>query len=187
MTAKSRANAVPVRSFDDIAKLATRPSRVVSLCLAGELVEQIDDLERQLAQAGEATSVSEVSPKRAIAEAIVALQEQMREATVDFHLKALPARAWSVLVADRPERIEPKEGEPAEEWEPRIFAWQAELVSRTCVDPVMSVEQVGELVDLLHFRAWSQLYSQAYVLNMGEVDVPNSEAASELTRDSEQT
>jgi hypothetical protein len=137
-------------NFDDIKKLASRPSRVVSLCLAGELVEQIDDLERQLVEAGAATSLAEVSPKRAIAEQIVALQEQMRESTIDFHLRALPAREWSVFLADRPER---KENEPASEWEPRIFGWQAEMVSRSCVDPVMGVEQVGELVDLLHGRA----------------------------------
>lgn len=171
-------------NFDDVKKLASRPSRVVSLCLAGELVEQIDDLERQLAKAPEPTNLAEVSPKRALAEQIVALQEQMRESQVEFHLQALPARAWGVLFADRPER---KEGESAEDWEPRLFAWQADAVSRTCVDPAMTPEQVGELVDLLHHRAWLELWSCAYVVNAGEVDVPNSEAASELTRDSGQT
>jgi hypothetical protein len=181
VAAKSRAVG---RNFDDVKKLASRPSRVVPLCLAGELVEQIDELERELVKAPEATSLAEGSPKRVIAEAIVGLQEQMREATVEFHLRALPAREWSVFFADRPER---KENESAEDWEPRIFAWQAEMVSRSSADPVMSVEQVGELVDLLHHRAWATLSTHAYLLNMGEVDVPNSEAASELTRDSEQT
>lgn len=172
------------RHFDDVKKLASRPTRIVSLCLAGELVEQIDDLERQLAQAQAPTSLGDASPKRTIAEAILALQDQMREAMVDFHLRALPAREWSVFFADRPER---KENESAEDWEPRHFAWWSEMVSRTCVDPAMTAEQVGELVDLLHHRAWAQLSTHAYLLNMGEVDVPNSVAASELTRDSEQT
>lgn len=172
------------RSFDDIKKLASRPTTTVPLCLAGELVEEHAQLERQLAEAPEPTSLGDRSPKRVIAEQILAVQEQMREATVDFHLRAWPSRDWAVFFADRPER---KENESATDWEPRWFAWQAEMVSRTCVDPQMDAEQVGELVDLLHFRAWTELATKAYVLNMGEVDVPNSEAASELTRDSEQT
>jgi hypothetical protein len=172
------------RTFHDVTKLASRPTDTVSLCLAGELVEEHAQLERQLEDAPAATSVSEVSPKRVIAEQIVALQEQMKEATVEFHLRALPSRQWGVLFADQPQR---KEGESAEDWEPRWFAWQAQMVSRTCLDPAMDAEQVGELVDLLHYRAWVELATKSYVLNMGEVDVPNSAAASELTRDSEQT
>lgn len=172
------------RTFDDVRKLASRPTEVVSLCLAGELVEQLAQLEVQLAAAKPPTNLGEVSPKRAIAEQIVALQDEMREATVDFHLRALPSRQWTVLWAGQPQR---KEDESAEDWEPRYFAWQAQVVSQVCVEPAMDVEEVGELVDLLHFIAWQKLYTRAYVLNMGEVDVPNSEAASELTRDSEQT
>lgn len=172
------------RTFDDIKKLASRPTDTLPLCLAGELVEQHAQLERQLAAAKPAASVAEASPKRAIAERIVALEEEMREATVDFHLRAWPSREWSTFFAGQPQR---GENESAEEWEPRWFAWQAEMVSRTCVDPEMDVEQVGELVDLLHFRAWTELATKAYVLNMGEVDVPNSEAASALIGTSEQT
>jgi hypothetical protein len=170
--------------FDDIRKLATRPTRVVSLCLAGDLVEQIDQLERQLADAKPPVSLGDASPKRLIAEQIVALQDQMRESTVDFHLRALPSRKWSHLLVERPER---KENEPAQEWEPRLFAWQAEVTSQTCVDPVMTAEQVGELVDELHFKAWAELSTACYLLNMGDVDIPNSEAASELIGTSEQT
>ena len=172
------------RTFDDVKKLASRPTITVSLCLAGELVEEHARLEQLLEDAAPATSVGEVSPKRGIAEQIVALQEQMKEATVDFHLRALPSRQWGVLFADQPQR---KEDESAQDWEPRWFGWQAAMVSATCVDPEMNADQLAELVDLLHYRAWVELATKAYVLNMGEIDLPNSEAASALTRDSEQT
>jgi hypothetical protein len=171
-------------NFDDVRKLATRPTRIVALCLAGELVEQLDRLERQLADAKPPVSLGDASPKRVIAEQILALQEEMREATVEFHLRALPSRQWGHLLVERPER---KENEPAKEWEPRLFAWQAEVTARTCVDPEMTAEQVGELVDELHFRAWAVLSTACYTLNMGDVDIPNSEAASELIGTSEQT
>lgn len=173
-----------MRSFDDIRKLASLATDTVPLCLAGELLEQLGQLERQLADAQPATNLEGVSPKRAIAERIVELQEEMREATVDFHLRAMPSREWTAFYLDQPERTE---GEPAKDWEARYFPWRAELVARTCVDPEMTVEQVGELADLLHFHAWAILAGRAYMLNMGEVDVPNSEAASVLSQDSETT
>lgn len=172
------------RTFDDIKKLATRPTEVVPLCLAGELVEEHARLERSLLEAKPPTSLEEVSPKRAIAEQILAVEEQMAEATVDFHLRALPSRQWGVLYADSPQR---KEDEPAADWEPRLFAWQAEMVSRTCFEPAMTAEQVGELVDDLHFYSWTALERKAFILNMGSVNVPNSVAASELIGNSEQT
>lgn len=180
----ARGGGVVTRTFDDIKKLASRPTDVVSLCLAGELVEEHARLERALATAAPATSLGEASPKRAIAEQILTVQEQMAEATIDFHLRALPARQWNLFWIGRPER---GEDEDAEDYEPRLFTWQAEMVSRTCVEPEMTVEQVGELVDLLHAYSWTVLATRVTVLNMGEVDVPNSAAASELTRDSEQT
>ena len=96
-----------------------------------------------------------------------------------------------LLFAGQPQRKKNEAGddwaEAAEDWEPRQFAWQAEMVSRTCIEPAMDVEQVAELVDLLHFRAWTELATKAYVLNMGEINLPNSEAASELIGTSEQT
>jgi len=170
--------------FDAVKKRATLPTRTLPLCLAGELVDEIGRLEAQLADAKPPTNLGDVSPKRAIAEQIADLQEQMRESTVDFRLRALPTRKWSLFEASQPAR---KEGEPDETWEPRIFGWQAEMVSKVCIDPQMSSEQVGELADVLHQRSWVELATAAYVLNKGLVDIPNSDAASELIRDSEQT
>jgi hypothetical protein len=173
-----------VRDFDEVKKLATLPTRTVLLCLAGELVEEIAQLERQLAEVKPATSLGDASPRRAIAEQIVAVQEQMRESTVEFRLRALPSRSWSKFWASMPVRAE-KEAD--EDWGERLFPFYAELVHRACADPVMSVEQVGELADVLHANAWNRLVSNCLSLNMGEVDVPNSEAVSELTGNSEQT
>lgn len=176
--------------FDAVKKLATLPVRTVSLCLAGDLVDEYARLERQLAELKPATNLGDGADKRVILEQMVDIRGRMQESTVDFRLQAIPARPFALFNATRPTRKADKDGEftePAEEWEPRIFAWQADLVSRTCADPVMNVEQVGELVDMLHAGSWSQLYSAAYVLNLGEVDIPNSEAASELIRSSEQT
>jgi len=176
-----------VTDFDAVKKLATLPTRTVSLCLAGELVDEYARLERQLAEPyiiRPAANIGDPSPRRAVLEQMEDLRDRMRESTVDFHLQAMRARPWALFYAGAPTR---KEDESDEDWEPRNFAWQADLVSRTCVDPVMTVEQVGELVDLLHSLSWAQLVNGAAVVNMGGIDVPNFEAASELTGTSEQT
>lgn len=173
-----------VTDFDAVRKLATLPTRTVSLCLAGELVDEIARLESQLAEAKPPTNLGDVSPRRVIAERIAELQGEMRESTVDFRLKALSARAWATFWASLPTR---KDNEPSREWDERVFPFYAEMVSRSCVDPPMTAEQVGELADLLHASAWNELASACMALNMGEVDIPNFDAASELTGDSEQT
>lgn len=171
-------------NFDDVLKVASLPTRTVPLCLAGELLEQLEALERQLGEAKPATNLGEVPPKQAIAEQIVALQEQMRESTVEFHLRALGAKRFAAYWANRAERAD---GETDEAWAERSFADWADLVSRSCVDPAMSVDQVAELAEVLHARAWNDLANACLSLNMGEVDLPNSAAASVLTQISEQT
>jgi hypothetical protein len=173
-----------VTSFDDVKKLASLPTEVVPLCLAGDLMHQIAELEAALADAPAPTSLGEASPKRLIAEAIVALQGQMHESTVDFALRAMPARKWSALWIGRPERGE-KESE--EDWGERMFGFYADMVSRCCTDPVMSAAQVEELAEELHGSAWSKLVNACMRLNGEAVDVPNSAAASELIGSSEQT
>ena len=171
------------RNFDDVKKLASLPTRTVPLCLAGELVEEHAQLERQLAETKPAVSLGD-GTRRAIAEQILAVEQRMREATVDFRLRAMPSRAWSKFWASMPTHAE-KESD--DEWGERIFPFYAEMVARSCEDPEMTAEQAAELADILHGRAWNQLVSNCIGLNMGEVDIPNSVAASELIGSSEQT
>jgi hypothetical protein len=170
--------------FDTLKKLATLPTRTVSLCLAGELVDEYAQLERKLGEVQPRTNLGDVDPRRAILEQMEVIRQQMRGATVDFHLRALRARPWALFHAAQPAR---KENESDEDFEPRNFIWQADMVSRTCVDPMMTVEQVEELVDLLHIFSWRTLVNAAFVVNAGELDIPNFDAASDLILDSEQT
>jgi hypothetical protein len=169
--------------FDQVRKLASRATDVISLCLAGDLVEQLADLNRQLEAAPAPTNLGDTT-RRDLAERIVALQDQMRESTVDFRLRALPARQWDPLWAAVPDRIE---GEAPEAYAERLFPYYTTIVSRTVVDPAMTPEQVADLVDDLSSGTWNRLARRCVRVNLGEVDVPNSEAASALIEDFEQT
>jgi hypothetical protein len=169
-------------SFDDVLKLASLPTRVLPLCLAGEILEEIDELERALEAAPPPSNLGD-STRREIAEAITAAQERMmRESTVEFHLRAMPTREWTAFVVRRPDR---GEKEDPDAYQARVFPWYAELVSRTVTDPAMSIEQVGQLCDVLHGGAWNELAGACFGLNADKVNIPNSAAASALTRDSE--
>lgn len=171
-------------TFDDIRKLASRRTITVPLCLAGELGDEYEQLEAQLADVKPATNLADASPRRAIAEQLQAIREQMVEATVDFHLRAFSPRAWGIFWNSKPERAD---GESAEAWDGRIFPFWCELVSRSCVDPEMEPGQVAELAEELNSGSWTRLVNQCILLNHREVDVPNSVAASDLTGNSEQT
>jgi hypothetical protein len=80
-----------------------------------------------------------------------------------------------------------KEGETTAAWNTRIWPTYLELISRTCVDPALTTDEADELAGLLHGSAWNRLVNAALALNMGDIDVPNSDAASALIENSEQT
>lgn len=169
-------------NFDDVKKRASLPTRTVPLCLAGELVEKIAGLERQLAEIKPATSL-EGSPRQGILEEIAATQDEMRESTVDFKLRAMGARAWATFWARWPTR---EKDDTDEVWEERVFPFYVDLISRSCVDPEMTPAQAEELADLLHGKAFNDLVGNCLGLNMGTLDIPNFDAVSELSQDSGQ-
>jgi len=157
-------------TFEEVMALASLPEETLPLCLAGNLVGELADLQRQRADAGPATSIGERSPAAVLDEQIGALAERMKAATVAFKLRAMDGKKWDALYAVLP--LQGKD-ESAEDYAPRKFAWVAEMVAQTCVDPVMTPEQVAKLVDRLHGLAWDRLSLKCWVLNQGEVEAPN--------------
>lgn len=166
--------------FGDVLKLATRKARTVYLCLAGEVLDEIDRLEHELASAPEPTSLGDTA-RRELTDAIEDANERMRQSTVAFRLKAMPPREWARLIAAQPDR---DEQESRETYEERLFPWMAAIVAHTVVEPAMTADQVGELVDELHWGSWRQLYEQCFDVNGQKIDVPNSNAASAPTQSS---
>lgn len=170
-------------SFDDVRKKATLPTATVSLCLAGELMEELEDLQRRYAEAGAPENLGD-DTKRRLREEIEAKRQEMLESTVDFKLKAMPARKFAIFWAGMPTRAE---GETDKAWDEKAYPFYAELVSRTVIEPAMTVEDVGELCDIVAMTTWNALANECIRLNNRRVDIPNFDAASELIGTSEQT
>ena len=166
--------------FDDVRKLATVATRTVPLCLAGEVLDEVDALQAQLAATPKQRNLGDAT-RRELTELLAGAQERMREATVAFRLRAMHPKAWTALLARQPTR---EDKEDLEVYQGRIYPWHAEVVAGTVVEPAMNVGQVDELVGLINGGTWMTLAGACMQLNGGKVDIPNFDAASAPTPDS---
>lgn len=167
--------------FEDIKARASRPATVVSLCLDGEALGEIRELERQLGETYIPTSLEDRNPATEIVEQIKARQERAKESYVDFHLRAVRGPDWAPFWSGRPVV---DEGESSEAFNVRWFDFVCRMVSLTCVDPVMTPEQVAELVDEMPADSWAELSEEVWALNTNKVTVPFSAAASAMSQNS---
>lgn len=165
-------------TFEEVMALASLPETTLTLCLDARLAGQLAGLRAQLANAPAPTSIGQRSPALVIEEQIQAVVAQMHAAQVDFRLRALDARSWTSLWLARPDVAE---GESAEDYGKRLYPWSTRLLSESCVDPVMTADQVDLLVDRIHSSAWNALLAACMNLNGNEVEVPNYVSVSEPT------
>jgi len=171
-----------VKTIDEILASARRPEDTVPICLRGDLNSRYLDLERRLPHAATAPSnLGERAEASVITEQMAELAEQMADSEVAFSLRALPPRQWLRFHATYP--VKGKD-ETDDDYSDRLYEWGCKAVAMTCVEPVMTPEQVDELVPLLSTQQWMSLQNRSIMLNTGEVTVPFSVAASEPTPDS---
>lgn len=171
-------------SFDEIMAMAEgRPEDTVSLCLAASLVGRHRQLEVALRGAStEALSLGEPAPAKAIAAQLTDLERQMNAASVPFKLRAMSPLEWTRFRRTGPE---PVKDESEEDWDNRWHLWVCALVAAVCYDPVMTPEQVEQLVPNLSPSQWATLSDSALALNARRESIPFSAAASALTATSD--
>lgn len=178
------AEAAPAFDFQAWIDQARPAERTVSVCLAGDLVAEIEALERRAAElaAGPDTSSKEGDPRTDTVEQIRALQERMRAATRDVRLRRLPARAYRELRAKHPPRRDgdtPDQGDVNVSFNRETFF--TALIPACAVDPVLTPQQWEVLLDEddgpLSYGQIMELADAAYKVNEFEVSVPFSPAA----------
>jgi hypothetical protein len=162
-----------------------RPEGSVDLCLAGDLVLQHEALDRQLSEAeADPNEGIEGGARAALVDQILALEEEMRASVVTFRLRALPRGKYRELKNSCPPRIR-EDGQPDPHDARRGFdidRMYDRLVPVSIFDPVLSEQELKEILDDLTDGQFVALGDTAYGLNEGVVDVPFSRAASRLTR-----
>jgi hypothetical protein len=160
--------------ISEILKRAKRRQKSVFLCLAGDLVAELESLERQLADAGSDTwrpdSLASEDPRTVLAKKVGAARGKVRKSYTEFKFQSLGDRAFSDLIAAHPPQ------EKGQAWDPATFP--KALVSASSIDPVMSPEQVAELFEILNDGQRSELCHGAYDVNAEAPGIPFSLSAS---------
>jgi hypothetical protein len=155
------------------------PERVYPLCLRADLRGRWEELNRRLRQAEIESADSLAGGSNGdLAEQVRALETEMADHTVHIRLRALRSKTWSDLVAKHPPRKGVDDGATNGE------TFGIAVLAACAVDPIMSEDQAGQLVDAMTNGQWSDLQTILANLNNGSVEVPKSRLASEILQGS---
>lgn len=152
----------------------------VRLSLRGDLAREHERLEQKLAEA-QRYDEQHNEPDRApeIAEQIVAVEAEMRDAEVEFVLTSIGKRAWSDLLAQFPPSDE--ERKQGLDHDPEKFPSAAIAASLTEPSDV-TPEGVDQLADVLTVGQWMRLWTACLNANLGDRTPGESVAASAVLR-----
>jgi hypothetical protein len=171
-----------LKNFKMMLGEAKLPERTVPVCLRGDLAADHEAAERELEQA-QRTAANSLAGNgaAAIAERIEALEEQMREHTYDFRLRALPRHEFRTLLAAHP----PREDEHFKREDAALGVnrdtFFPAIIHASVVDPELDAAEWADLLDnRLTDYQFQELAGTAWALNAREVDIPFSRAASRL-------
>lgn len=168
-------------SIDDILGQLKLPERVYPLCVRADLRAEWEQADAVVTAEYRSSLDSLAGVSKAGRDAAKRAQEleaEMAEHTVAVKLRALAHKAWSDLVAANPPRDDTEDGQ----WNKDTFG--VALLAASAVDPVMSVEQAGALVDRLTLGQWNELQVLLFGLSTGGVEVPKSRRAYDVLQSS---
>jgi hypothetical protein len=160
---------------------AQLPERSVPLSLRGDLVAQVEVAERELEMLDRpADSLSSGGQRRAIAERIEALREEMRAGAVEFRMRALTRIRWSELLVAHPPRPDNNGDKLIGVNEDSFFG---ALIRECTVEPVLTEAQWTVLLDeKLTNLQYQTLADAVWSLNRRGVDIPFSPTASAILK-----
>jgi hypothetical protein len=163
-------------SIDDILGQMKLPERIYNLCVRADLRAEWEQAEQALAvaelEARDSLAGMSAAGKTA-AKRVRELEAEMDQHSVPIRLRALTHRGLSDLLAAHPPR-EDKEDESTF----NVDTFGVGLLASCAVDPVMTEEQAGQLIDGLTHGQWDDLFNTLWSLNRSSVDVPKSRRAS---------
>lgn len=175
-------------SLADILGSATRVQRTATVCVAGHLNDQIENLERRLAdltaEARSSDSLGDPASEERLdlAAQIEALQVEMKAHEHSFTFSAVHPKEWSDLVAQHPPREEVREPFNGDTFP--LAACLASLRQVNGADVAAGdlplLEQLW--TDVLNVGQRTDLFNAAWDANTGSVSVPFSALASATLR-----
>jgi hypothetical protein len=161
--------------ISDILKRAKPRERTVTVCLAGDVAGEVEQLESELARIQEdwePTGLADANPAHEIARKLQSARERMRAEEAEFRFRALGDGPWSDLLAAHP----PQNKEEAFD----SSTFPPALIAACCIDPVMTAEQVTELFAVLNQGQIKELFDAAWDANNEATSIPFSLRASAI-------
>jgi hypothetical protein len=163
---------------------ARRSERTVPICLRGDLVAEMQDIERDLLRLEATRSASLEGDPEAVplAERAAALREEMLAHTVTFVVRAVARRRWTELMAAHP----PREGDEADKVLGVNLDDMVEVLLRECtVEPQLDDDDWEHLLsEVLSDAQYEALTTAVWAVNTRDVSVPFSPAASRILQSS---
>lgn len=163
--------------ISEILAQAKPRERTVMVCTRGDLAGEAARLAAEVARASEdwePADLTDVHPGRELAAQLKAVREQVRQAEVPFLLRYIGDKAYSDLLAAHPST------KPDEELFDSVTFPRA-LIAASCVDPVMTEDEVIQLFEVINEGQIKALFDGAWdVHNDGDSIVPFSVAVSAL-------
>lgn len=158
------------RSAADVLAKAKAKTERVRLLLDGDLLDQHEQLAAELAALGEGSDqMTELS------ERILALEEEMKAAEVEFVFKGIGRGRWRAMIADHP----PTEEQRAQGAEFNIDTFPFVAMAACLDEPRMTIDELVELNDrALNEVQFSLLWAGCLKAALGTgAALPSSEAA----------
>jgi hypothetical protein len=161
--------------LDAMLVAASLPEKTVELCLRGDLVARIEDLERDLRTAlTNQHTMADRAKSRKVAEQIEAVRTEMHDSAVVFRFRGLNRRAWVDLLAEHEPR---KDNAEDAEWGYNTDTFFPALLRACLIDPEVDEEQWERLESVMTAKQFDELVDVALTVSRRSVDIPFSFAS----------
>lgn len=168
-------------TIDDLlAEITARESKV-RILLDQRLLAEHERLDAELLAATKLDGEENRDPVGpGLAQQLVAFEAAIEAAKREFRFRAVGKKAWADLLALHPPTKEQTAANPRIDHNPETFPIAA--IAASCVDPVMTVEQVGRLEEALNLAQFDKLWAACLDANVGAFDSPKSLVAPLIVR-----
>lgn len=165
---------------DLLAEIAPREV-IAQVLLRQDLVAQHTELELSLQQAlVEDARENRDSIGPGIAKQIESLEAEMDAHRRPFTFRAVGKRRWADLMAQHPPTKEQRKENPRLDHDPSLFPVVA--IAASCIDPVLTIEQVNMFEDRLDLSQWALLWNACLEANLGDGKLPKSMVAGAIAQ-----
>lgn len=169
-------------TIDDLLAEITVREKTVKLLLRQDLLDEHARLDAELV----ATLNTDAEENRdplgpELADRLLQFETEIEQAKRPFRFRAIGKKAWADLLAQHPPTRDQTMINARIDHNPKTFP--AAAIAASCVDPKMTVEQVGQLEEKLNLAQFEILWGGCLDANVGGgVDNPKSLVAGPIVR-----